>query len=101
MIYYLSKSLLGSEALYLHVEKLALATVIVVQKFHHYILHHTTTVYIDYNPMYYILTHQVLGGEYSRWIFILQEFNLEFAKSSSKKSIVFMELMCDLPRIIE
>ena len=47
--------------------------------------------------MYYILTCQVLGGKYSRWIVILQEFDLEFEKSTSKKSLVFVELMCDLP----
>ena len=47
--------------------------------------------------MYYILTRQVLGGKYSRWIIILQEFDLEFAKATSKKSLVFAELMCDLP----
>ena len=47
--------------------------------------------------MYYILTHQVLGGKYSRWIVILQEFDMEFAKATSKKSLAFAELMCDLP----
>ena len=47
--------------------------------------------------MYYILTHQVLRHKYSRWIVILQEFDLEFAKATSKKSLVFIELMCDLP----
>ena len=47
--------------------------------------------------MYYILTRQVVGGKYSRWIVILQEFYLEFAKATLKKSLVFVELMCDLP----
>ena len=28
---------------------------------------------------------------------MLQEFDLEFAKATSKKSLVFVELMCDLP----
>ena len=31
------------------------------------------------------------------WIIILQEFNLEFTKATSKKSLVFAELMCDIP----
>ena len=71
MIYYTSKSLLDSETRYSHVEKRALATVIAVQKFHHYILLRTTTIYMDSNPMYYVLMRQVLGGKYSRWIVIL------------------------------
>ena len=47
--------------------------------------------------MYYILTRQVLRGKYSHWIVILQEFDLEFANATSKKSLVFVKLMCDLP----
>ena len=63
----------------------------------HHILLHTTTVLVDQNPMYYIQTRQVLGGKYSHWIVILQEFDMEFSKATSKKSLVFVELMCDLP----
>ena len=88
---------MDSETRYSRVDKLALATVIAIQKFHHYILIRTTTVLADQNPMYYILTCQVVGGKYSQWIVILQEFDLEFSKASSKKSLVFVELMCDLP----
>jgi hypothetical protein len=51
--------------------------------------------------MYHILTRQVLGGKYSKWIVILQEFDLEFAKSKAKKSLVFVELICDLPHADE
>ena len=97
MIYYTSKNILDFETRYSRVEKLALATVIAVQKFHHYILLCTTTVLTKQNPMYYILTRQVLGRKYSRWIVILQEFDLEFSKATSNKSLVFAELMCDLP----
>ena len=73
--------------------KLALAMVIAVQNFHHYILLRTAPVLADQNPMYYILTRQVLGDKYSCWIVIL----LEFAKATSKKSLVLAEIMCDLP----
>jgi len=51
----------------------------------------------DCNPMVYIINKQFLGGKYSKWIFILQELNLEFIKSKSKKSLVFFELLCDFP----
>ena len=66
MIYYASKNLMDSETHYSHVEKLALAMVIVVQNFHHYILLRTTTVLTNRNPIYYIVNCQVLGGKYSR-----------------------------------
>eukprot|EP00253_Pinus_taeda_P016312 PITA_16312 len=40
---------------------------------------------------------KLLGGKCSKWIAILQEFDLEFVKSKSKKALVFTELLCDLP----
>lgn len=98
VIYYLSRTLNPTELKYSHVEKLALATIQVVQRFRHYILLRKTTVISDCNPMIYIFTKKLLGGKYSKWIVILQEFDLEFEKSKSKKSLVFAELMCDFPR---
>jgi hypothetical protein len=96
-IYYLSKSLSRPELRYSHVEKLAMAVVIAVQRFHHYILLRTTMVIADSNPMSHVLMCQVLGGKYSKWIVILQEFNLEFTKAKAKKSLVFAKLICALP----
>ena len=76
---------------------MALAVICAVQRFRHYILLRTTTVISDCNPMTYILSRQLLGGKYSKWIVILQEFDLEFATAKSKKSLVFAELICSLP----
>jgi hypothetical protein len=101
VIYYLSKSLSGPELRYSHVEKLALAAIIAVQRFRHYILLRTTTVITNSNPMYHVLTCQVLGGKYSKWIMILQEFNLEFTKAKAKKSMAFSKLIYALPRADE
>eukprot|EP00253_Pinus_taeda_P014232 PITA_14232 len=97
VMYYLSRNLLDMETRYAYVEKLALAAVCAVQRFHHYILWHTTTVISDCNLMTYILSRQLLGGKYSKWIVILQEFDLEFTTAKSKKSLVFAELLCSLP----
>jgi hypothetical protein len=85
VIYYLSQSLTIIKAKNLHVEKLALEVVQVVQRFFHYILLHKNTVISDCNPMQHILTHQLLGGKYSKWIVILQEFDLEFECAKYKK----------------
>jgi hypothetical protein len=96
-IYYLSWSLTTTETKYLHVEKLALAAVQVVQRFRHYILSRKTMVISNCNPMQHILARQLLGGKYSKWIVILQDFDLEFECAKSKKSLVFSELICDVP----
>ena len=82
---------------YSYVEKLTLAVVQAIQGFRHYILLRKTTILSYCNPMTYILSRQLLRGKYSKWISILQEFDLEFKKSKSKKALVFTELLCDLP----
>jgi hypothetical protein len=97
VIYYLSRNLSSTEVKYQHVEKLALAAVQAVQCFRHYILSRKTTVISHCNPMQHILTRQLLGGKYSKWIIILQEFDLEFDRATSKKSLVFIELICNFP----
>ena len=71
VIYYLSRNLHPTKIKYSHVENLALAVVQVVQRFRHYILLRKTTLISDCNPMMYILTKQLLGGKYSKWIVIL------------------------------
>jgi hypothetical protein len=71
VIYYLSRSLMTTEPKYLHVEKVSLAAIQAVQRFWHYILLHKATVISDCNPMQHILSHQLLGGKYSKWIVIL------------------------------
>jgi hypothetical protein len=63
VIYYLSQSLMPTETKYLHVKKLTLAVVQVVQHFRHYILSRKTTVISNCNPMQHILTRQLLGGK--------------------------------------
>jgi hypothetical protein len=51
VIYYLSRSLTTTETKYLHVEKLALAAIQVVQHFRHYILLRKYALISNYNPM--------------------------------------------------
>ena len=37
----------------------------------------------------------MIGGNYNKWIVILQEFDLEFVSAKSKKSLIFAELISD------
>ena len=77
-VYYLSRALAGPKIRYSHIEKLALATVYVVQRLCHYILLRTTTVVADVNPFQYVLSRWIVGGKFNKWIVILQEFDLDF-----------------------
>jgi len=72
-----------------------------IQHLHHYILICKTAVVVDVNPFQYILTRRIIGGKYDKWIFILQEFDLDFASAKSNKYLVFAELISDFPRLDE
>jgi hypothetical protein len=74
-----------------------LAAVHAVQRFHHYVLFRKTTVNGVVNPFQYMLTRRVIGGKISIWIVILQEFDLDFISAKSKNSLVFAELISELP----
>jgi hypothetical protein len=56
VIYYISQGLAGPKLKYSHIEKLALATVHVVQRFCHYILLRKTIVIVVINPFQYMST---------------------------------------------
>ena len=93
VIYYLSRNLIDVELLYSHVDKLALATVHVVQRLRHYIILRQTLAVAHINPFQFILTKRMIGGKYNKWIVILQEFDLEFVSAKLKKLLIFAELI--------
>ena len=43
----------------------------------------------------------MIGGKYNKWIFILQEFDLDLVLAKSNKSLVFARLVLDLPSFDE
>jgi hypothetical protein len=65
-------------------------------EFRHYVLFRKTTVIAVVNLFQYMLTRRVIGRNISRWIVILQEFDLDFFSAKSKKSLVFAELISEL-----
>jgi hypothetical protein len=97
VIYYISKNLSGPPLKYNHEEKLALAVILAVQKLCHYILLHTTRVIANSNPMQYFLSRRQINGKFSRWIIILQEYDLKFSTPKSNKSLVLSELVTAFP----
>jgi hypothetical protein len=97
VIYYISENLSGPPFKCKHEEKLALVVVLVVQKLRHYILLRTTKVITDSNPMQYLLSCRQINGKFSRWIDILQEYDLEFSIPKRKKDLFLAELVMAFP----
>jgi hypothetical protein len=97
VIYYVIKNLSGLPLKYKHEEKLALTVILAVQKLSHYIMLHTTKVVADSNPMQYLLSRWQINGKFSRWIVILQEYDLDFSTPKSKKDLVLAKLVMAFP----
>ena len=49
------------------------------------------------NPFQYILSRRMINGKFAKWIVILQEFDWEFRSAKAKKSLIFVELLSNLP----
>jgi hypothetical protein len=56
-----------------------------------------TKVITDSNPMQYFLSHRQINGKFSRWIVILQEYDLEFSTHKRKKSLALAEIVTTFP----
>ena len=51
----------------------------------------------DVNTFQYVLSRQIVGGKFNKWIVVLQDFDLDFQSVKSKKSLVFVELIVEFP----
>ena len=54
-------------------------------------------VVADVNPFQYVLSWRIVGGKLNKSIIILQEFDLDFQSTKSKKYLVFAELITEFP----
>ena len=54
-------------------------------------------VVANVNPFQYVLSQWIVGGKFNKWIVILQEFDLDFHSTKSKKSLVFAKLIAEFP----
>lgn len=51
------------------------------------------------NPMYYILVRRLIIGQFTQWIIILQEFDLEFSAPKTMKGLPLAEFIIDFPMV--
>ena len=77
MIYYSSRTLNNAQLNYTTTEKEFLVLVFVLQKFCPYLLGSKTTIFTDHYALRYLMVKKDAKPQLIRWIFLLQEFNLE------------------------
>jgi hypothetical protein len=76
-IFYASKTLTGPQLNYATTEKEILAVVFAIKKFRSYLVGTKVIVYIDHAALKYLVTKKDAKPHLIRWIFLLQEFDLE------------------------
>ncbi|GFS34928.1 hypothetical protein Acr_00g0036800 [Actinidia rufa] len=77
LIYYVSKVLMGAEARYPRIEKLAYALMIATRKLRHYFQAHPIIVLTD-QPLKQILQRPDTSGRLLKWSIELSEFRIEY-----------------------
>jgi ribonuclease HI len=75
-LYYLSRTLPGTECNYPDIEKICLALVFVAQKLHRYMLEHTVQLVSRADPLRYILSKMTLSGRLAMWAMLLSQFDI-------------------------
>jgi hypothetical protein len=76
-IYYASKTLSEAQLNYATTEKELLAVVFAFEKFRSYIVNSKVIVYTDHAAIKYLLAKKDIKPRLSRWILLLQEFDVE------------------------
>jgi len=87
-IYFISKNMTPAELNYTVTEKEFLAVIYAINKFQHYITGYTTFVHTDHSAIKYLMNKSVTNARVTRWLLLLQEFDITIVDRPAKENIV-------------
>jgi hypothetical protein len=93
-ISYASKTLIGPQLNYATMEKELLVVVFPIKKFRSYLVGAKVIVYTDHAALKYLLTKKDAKPRLIRWIFLLQEFDLEIRDKKGVENSMAGHLSC-------
>ncbi|XP_019241234.1 PREDICTED: uncharacterized protein LOC109221226 [Nicotiana attenuata] len=93
-IYYISKTLIDAETRYPHLEKLALALVVVARKLRPYFQCHPIKVITTF-PLRGVLHKPELSGRLAKWAIELSEHDITYQPRTAIKSQVLADFVAD------
>ena len=88
VIYFISKNITLAELNYTIIEKEFLVVVHVVNKFRHYITGYEVFVHIDHSAIRFLMNKPITNGRITRWLLLLQEFNITIMDRQGKENQV-------------
>eukprot|EP00253_Pinus_taeda_P009033 PITA_09033 len=87
-IYFISKNMTPAELNYTVTEKEFLAVIYAINKFRHYITGYTTFVHTDHSAIKYLMNKSVTNARVTRWLLLLQEFDITIVDRPGKENVV-------------
>eukprot|EP00253_Pinus_taeda_P015881 PITA_15881 len=87
-IYFISKNMTPAELNYTVTEKEFLAVVYAINKFRHYITGYSTFVHTNHSAIKYLMNKSVTNDRVTRWLLLLQEFDITIVDRPGKENVV-------------
>jgi hypothetical protein len=87
-IYFVSKNMTPLELNYIVTEKEFLAVVHAINKFRHYIIGYEIFIHTDHSTIRYLMNKPITNGRVTRWLLLLQEFNITILDRPGKENVV-------------
>ena len=87
-IYFMSKNITPAELNYTVTEKEFLVVIFAINKFRHYITGYEVFIHIDHSAIRYLMNKPITNGRVTRWLLLLQEFNITVIDRPGKENQV-------------
>jgi hypothetical protein len=87
-IYFISKNLTPTEYNYTVTEKEFLVVVYSINKFRHYITGYKFFIHTDHFAIIFLINKPITNGRITRWLLLLQEFNITIVDRPGKENLV-------------
>ena len=87
MVYYASNTLNEAQRNYTTTEKELLAVVYALDKFQAYLVGSDIIIFTDHSALKYLITKQNAKARLIRWVFLLQEFNLQIRDKKGLENV--------------
>jgi hypothetical protein len=87
-IYFISKNLTPTKINYIVTKKEFLAIIHAINKFCHYIIGYHVIIHIDHVSIKYLMNKPITHGRVTRWLLLLQEFDITIVEKTRKDNIV-------------
>eukprot|EP00253_Pinus_taeda_P008113 PITA_08113 len=99
-IYYISKNLSPAELNYTVTEKEFLAFIHAINKFRHYITGYPVILYTDHSAIKYLENKPVTNDRITRWLILLQEFDITIKDRPGKENPV-ADFLSRMPKPVD